>query len=215
MATAAFFVALGGTSYAVTQISGGQIKDRSIPGNKLKLGAVGTREVSRAATVPRATFSDLTANLLVPAGRKQRGRRISDAAQADQACATGSLVKLSLGQSCVLYSRGPFTITASCSVTPPPFGEGPNDFQLTVSATSTEAGWYGGYPFGPHPAGTTVLFQDNGGALNGPPEQFHGGSPSEYPPVLVAPDGTALIFTDEWGFLHELADCALSMNAIG
>src|SRR5437588_6672972 len=36
MATLALFVALGGASYAVVQINGGQIKNRSIPGTKLK-----------------------------------------------------------------------------------------------------------------------------------------------------------------------------------
>lgn len=56
MATLAVFIALGGTSYAVTKINGSQIKDRSVSGKKLKrntLGGVPIKE-SRLGVVRRA-----------------------------------------------------------------------------------------------------------------------------------------------------------------
>src|SRR5258708_3556445 len=111
MATLAFFVALGGSSYAALQISGSQIRNRSVPGKKLELRAVGPKELNtRGLIVPRATLSDKTADLLVAAPRS-RGRH-ARAAQAGQPCATGSLVALSVGQSCVMFAKAPFTITA-------------------------------------------------------------------------------------------------------
>jgi hypothetical protein len=56
VATLALFVALGGSSYAVTKISGSQLKNRSVAGKKLKRNTLGTRQIkeSRLRTVPRA-----------------------------------------------------------------------------------------------------------------------------------------------------------------
>lgn len=56
----ALFLALGGSSYAVSQISGSQIKDRSIAGTKLKRNTVDGRVVreSRLGKVPRARRAD-------------------------------------------------------------------------------------------------------------------------------------------------------------
>lgn len=59
MATVAVFIALGGSSYAVSKISGAQLKNRSVSGKKLKrntLGGTVVRE-SRLGEVPRARFS--------------------------------------------------------------------------------------------------------------------------------------------------------------
>ena len=59
MATVAVFIALGGSSYAVSKISGAQLKNRSVSGKKLKrntLGGTVVRE-SRLREVPRARFS--------------------------------------------------------------------------------------------------------------------------------------------------------------
>jgi hypothetical protein len=59
VATLALFVALGGSSYAVSQISGSQIRDASIAGKKLKRNTIGGKRVkeSRLGTVPRARNS--------------------------------------------------------------------------------------------------------------------------------------------------------------
>jgi len=56
VATLALFVALGGSSYAVSQISGSQLKNNSVPGKKLKRNTIGGKRVkeSRLGTVPRA-----------------------------------------------------------------------------------------------------------------------------------------------------------------
>jgi hypothetical protein len=56
VATLALFVALGGSSYAVSQISGSQIRNGSISGKKLKRNTIGGKQIkeSRLGTVPRA-----------------------------------------------------------------------------------------------------------------------------------------------------------------
>lgn len=56
MATVAVFIALGGSSYAVRQISGSQIENRSISGKKLKRNTVGGTAVKESSlgTVPSA-----------------------------------------------------------------------------------------------------------------------------------------------------------------
>jgi hypothetical protein len=56
VATLALFVALGGSSYAVSQINGSQIRNASIAGKKLKRNTLGGRQIkeSRLGTVPSA-----------------------------------------------------------------------------------------------------------------------------------------------------------------
>ena len=60
MATVAVFVALGGSSYAVTRISGSQLKDNSVAGEKLKRNTLGGTRIkeSRLGRVPRAGQAD-------------------------------------------------------------------------------------------------------------------------------------------------------------
>jgi hypothetical protein len=56
VATLALFVALGGSSYAVSQISGSQLRNNSVAGKKLKRNTIGGSRIkeSRLGTVPRA-----------------------------------------------------------------------------------------------------------------------------------------------------------------
>jgi hypothetical protein len=77
VATLALFVALGGSSYAVSQISGSQLKNNSVAGKKLKRNTIGSSRIkeSRLGTVPRARnaarLGGLTARRLLlkcPAG---------------------------------------------------------------------------------------------------------------------------------------------------
>jgi hypothetical protein len=77
MATVAVFIALGGSSYAVTRISGSQLKNSSVAGKKLKRNTLGGARIkeSRLGAVPRARRADrlggLTAGALqqrCPAG---------------------------------------------------------------------------------------------------------------------------------------------------
>ena len=56
VATLALFITLGGSSYAVSKISGSQIRNASIAGKKLKRNTIGGKRIkeSRLGTVPRA-----------------------------------------------------------------------------------------------------------------------------------------------------------------
>jgi hypothetical protein len=60
MATIAVFIALGGSSYAVTRISGSQLKNSSVAGKKLKRNTLGGARIkeSRLGQVPRARRAD-------------------------------------------------------------------------------------------------------------------------------------------------------------
>jgi hypothetical protein len=56
MATIAMFLALGGSSYAVSQVNGKRIKPRSITGSKIKKNTLTGKQIkeSKLGTVPRA-----------------------------------------------------------------------------------------------------------------------------------------------------------------
>jgi hypothetical protein len=56
VATLALFIALGGSSYAVSKISGSQLKNNSVAGKKLKRNTLGGKRIkeSRLGTVPSA-----------------------------------------------------------------------------------------------------------------------------------------------------------------
>jgi hypothetical protein len=56
VATLALFIALGGSSYAVTKISGSQLKDDSVAGKKLKRNTVGGKRIKESSlgAVPSA-----------------------------------------------------------------------------------------------------------------------------------------------------------------
>jgi hypothetical protein len=65
VATLALFIALGGSSYAVSEISGSQIRNASIAGKKLKRNTIGGKRIkeSRLATVPSARNAGLLGGL--------------------------------------------------------------------------------------------------------------------------------------------------------
>jgi hypothetical protein len=88
VATLALFAALGGASYAATQIDGHQIQEHSIPTNRLV----------RDADVPLA---DNVRHLVMP-------KRDTDPSGPD-------VIKLSFGQEAHALFVGPFNITARCS----------------------------------------------------------------------------------------------------
>jgi hypothetical protein len=56
VATLALFIALGGSSYAVSKISGSQIRNNSIAGEKLKRNTIGAKRIKESSlgTVPSA-----------------------------------------------------------------------------------------------------------------------------------------------------------------
>jgi hypothetical protein len=86
IATVALFVALGGSSYAVVggQINGGQLRDRSVPGTKLKRHTIGAGELNfaRLPKVPASHLADHSTNAL-KATYAQSAVRADSAARAD------------------------------------------------------------------------------------------------------------------------------------
>jgi hypothetical protein len=60
MATVAVFIALGGSSYAVSRISGSRLKNNSVAGEKLKRNTLGGARIkeSRLGRVPRTRLAD-------------------------------------------------------------------------------------------------------------------------------------------------------------
>ena len=90
VATLALFIALGGSSYAVSQISGSQIRNASIAGKKLKRNTLGGKRIkeSRLGTVPSARNARRIGGLTeVPAGHAGGGGRL----RRDPAASTGHL----------------------------------------------------------------------------------------------------------------------------
>jgi hypothetical protein len=85
IATVALFVALAGSSYAVVggQLNGSQLRDRSVPGIKLKRHTVGATElnVARLPKVPAARLADHSASA-VTAIAAQSALRANSAATA-------------------------------------------------------------------------------------------------------------------------------------
>jgi hypothetical protein len=69
MATLAVFVTLGGSGYAAVTINGKNLKNRSVPGMKLKKNTLGGKEIkeSKLAKVPSAKLAD-TATTATTAG---------------------------------------------------------------------------------------------------------------------------------------------------
>src|SRR2546423_13235477 len=134
VAVAALFVALGGTSYAVSQIDGKNIRDRSVPGSKLKKSSVTAKELDlQHIVVPRARIADRTARLFVTQTR--RAGATKGAVRSAAAAPQGSLVKLSVGETRTLFDAPPFTFRARCT------DNGGNSYKIAVEATSSEANW--------------------------------------------------------------------------
>ncbi len=66
VACMALFIALGGTSYAVSQINGDQILKRSIDGSKLKVNDVGAKEIKESGL--KTSFAGLADNSIALGG---------------------------------------------------------------------------------------------------------------------------------------------------
>lgn len=91
----ALFVALGGTVYAASKISGKSIKANSIPANRLKKHSITGKQVNlkKLGTVPNATSSATTEQVKT------------------------WFAKASAGQTVTLLAIGPFTYAGECSGT--------------------------------------------------------------------------------------------------
>jgi hypothetical protein len=102
MATIAVFIALGGSSYAVRQISGSQLKNSSVVGKKLKRNTLGGTRIreSRLGRVPRARRADRLGG--VTAGQLQ------------QRCPAGTVV--SSGACVERTARSPATFSLAADI---------------------------------------------------------------------------------------------------
>jgi hypothetical protein len=89
VALVALFVALGGTSYAVSKIDGRRLKAASVSGAKLRKNTLGGREIRESALgrVPRAATADHAA----------LADRAATSASADRASSADTALKLSDG----------------------------------------------------------------------------------------------------------------------
>ncbi|MEA2495643.1 MAG: hypothetical protein QOJ29_3554 [Thermoleophilaceae bacterium] len=150
MSTVAVLIALGGSSYAVSRINGSTIRDRSIPGKKLKRSAVTAKEIDtrgltvptakasgqalvagRALTADRATAADRATSAaavdgLFLANRPKAGRRVAGR-QADQ---PSTIVRANFGESKTILTDGAYTVTLTCS-------GGPGSVHAVVSVQTT------------------------------------------------------------------------------
>jgi hypothetical protein len=214
--TLALFIALGGTAYGISRINGSQIVNHSIAGSKLKSHTLNGSEIATARiTVGNALVASTVRGLLISRGKRWHGRSVvvhsPEARSADTASTPATtLVGLNTGESAVLFSSAPFTLSVSCV----------GDNLAEMFATSTEDGWYG--PPGevpglaedaaepPFTAGQQVLI----GQANSPngipdyPLQL-GGRTS-----LAAPSGAALNLPAVWAGLNVFG-YACVVNAVG
>ena len=154
----ALFIALGGTTYAVTQLDGSKIVNRSIAGGKLEKNTLTGGEIneSKLKKVKSAEVADRTLQLTVSAPKRKS--KTADRALRGAGDPDSSLLKLSNGQSQQLLASGPFTLSASCVDT----GDTP---RIRVVATTTEPGTYAVgsgriQPFGPGEEVTLVSVDD-------------------------------------------------------
>lgn len=199
MSTLAVFLALGGSAYAVSQINGSQIRDRSIPARKLTRHTISAQEVSphlsvaHAVSADRSTVSDRTAHLLVTRGPRGGAARASDAAGP-------GLVVLSVGQQAQVLQKGPFTVTAVCA------DQGSGNARIDIDARSTVSGWYDAVNGGvEYQAGELVtVFSQNEASP-------HVWSMPNTP--MLAPDGTSVDLAG-WVAIHAFGDCAFSLWAV-
>jgi hypothetical protein len=137
VACVALIVALGGTSYAVATLNGADLKNRSVPGRKLKKDTATGVEVkeSTLGKVPKASNADVaknanhaaaatsatTAGTALAAGNATTlgGKHASDFLASTRLASTSGAVFLTAGpqpdgSTAPLVTAGPFTLTEAC-----------------------------------------------------------------------------------------------------
>jgi hypothetical protein len=185
MATFAAVVAVaGGTAYAVDKINGSQIKNHSIASSKLKKDVV----------VPRARVADQTEQLLVSGGTALPGaKRAIDVADG------GGLIRMSVGDSVVVFEEAPLTFTATCT------GDPGGTVTITEYATSTQS-WTDPL-LQTHDAGEQVSLL----AKSGDKPEFN----LFVPAFAVAADGTTVATSETELGVHAFgSDCAIFQYAV-
>lgn len=119
IAMVALFVALGGAAYAATSINGKNIENGTITGSKLKKHTLTGTQIneSKLGSVPHATHADSATNATTAttATNATDLNGLASSAYEPSANFTRSgLVTAASGQSTVLTSFGPFTLTLDC-----------------------------------------------------------------------------------------------------
>lgn len=115
--TLALFLALGGTVYAASKISGKSIKPNSIPANRLKKHSITRHQVNlkKLGTVPKAAKA-------INATNAANATNATNATHAETAATTEQFktwfAKASVGETVTLLTIGPFTYTGECSSGP-------------------------------------------------------------------------------------------------
>jgi hypothetical protein len=201
MATLAVFIALGGTGYAMSQISGSQIKNRSIAHQKLKLHTLTASEIKSRSLLGQdlalhtVTSGELRDLVVSAKGRSAKGRS-AQARIAQGSTAPATIITLSIGQSATVLQSGPFTYTANCTA------NSNGQPLIGIQAESSEAGSL-----------IDTAFDSSGHLLSNGPFQLTPGQPvfASAPVVptqfghlingnyMVAPSGAALIANISFG----------------
>jgi hypothetical protein len=202
VAVLALFVAMGGTGYAITQVSGAQIKNRSIAANKVKLNVLTAKEVKEAA------LADKVRQLVVSKRAPKKKGKITAAAAGDGT--VPSLITLKAGETATLVQSGPLGYEVRCA------GD-PNSPQISIWATSTEPGALVDIAFDPNTLHAKVP------ALVGPGEPGlivppNGDYFSKVPQGrdMIAPSGASLhVGAIIYGTKLYGAQCAASAFAVG
>lgn len=144
MSVVAVFIALGGSAYAVNQVTSQDIKN----------GAIKTKDLNKRVVAPKAktansaVTADSVSTVLVPedqeAGRAKTLRAEGDPEQAD------TVTTLNIGETKLLFAKEPYSVSAACS-------QDPNgDTRVTLNATSSLADWFAVDSPQPHAAGDTA-----------------------------------------------------------
>lgn len=150
----ALFVALGGSSYAAVKINGKNIKKGTIAGSKLKNQAVSSAKLKNgavtAAKLKDGAITGAKLNLgtlgTVPSAARAdsatTAANATNAATADVAKSIAGQIsfykRLNLGESAVIATNGPVSVSAVCSA------DGGNDKIGLVAATTVSGATMGG-----------------------------------------------------------------------
>jgi hypothetical protein len=105
-ATAALVLALGGTSYAAVQVTGGDVKNGSLTGKDIKKESLGTKQIKG---LQASDFTDgIPAGPAGPAGSAKAYARVSAAGVLDAANSSGLAVVIHpfTGLTCMNYLGG-------------------------------------------------------------------------------------------------------------
>jgi hypothetical protein len=211
----ALFVALGGSAYAVSQINGHDIENRSIPGNKIERNALTGKEVREGTlyNVHSAAVSKRTKQLKVSVPQRHLSRLSAAQLASASTSGTDTIIKLSEGESATLIQSGPFTYTAKCV-----FANAAHNVDIDV--TSSEPGtWIDGTysPGGPVEFGPGTAVGDTVTAYSEANDPDGSGFREAHQGLdVVAPSGAALhigklvVGPDMLG-----ADCIASAFAVG